>query len=97
MGKRVALVAILQVLAGSFHGGANAFSVSQMANARRSTALSASFNDHDGGDSPSDQALRARTCFRNFLTQRSVQSFMFLLISCRDPHTANWLKVREKL
>jgi hypothetical protein len=32
-----------------------------------------------------------RTCLRRFLTQRSVQSFMFLCQECRDPHTIRWL------
>ena len=35
----------------------------------------------------------ARTCVRNFLTQRAVQSFTFLLETCRDPHTVRWLEV----
>ena len=35
----------------------------------------------------------ARTCVRNFLTQRAIQSFTFLLESCRDPHTVRWLEV----
>lgn len=34
----------------------------------------------------------ARTDIRNFLTQRSIQSFMDLLNSCRDPHTVRWLE-----
>ncbi len=36
----------------------------------------------------------ARTCVRTFLTQRAIQSFMFLLESCRDPHTVTWFEVR---
>jgi len=32
-----------------------------------------------------------RTNLRRFLTQRSVQSFMFLCQECRDPHTIRWL------
>jgi hypothetical protein len=35
----------------------------------------------------------ARTCVRTFLTQRAIQSFMFLLDSCRDPHTVKWFEV----
>jgi predicted nucleic acid-binding protein len=35
----------------------------------------------------------ARTCVRNFLTQRAIQSFTFLLEDCRDPHTVRWLEV----
>jgi len=36
-------------------------------------------------------ALEARTCIRNFLTQRCLQSFMFLMKEMRDPHTNAWL------
>ena len=35
---------------------------------------------------------KARTCVRNFLTQRSIQSFMFLLNEMRDPHTNAWME-----
>ena len=34
-----------------------------------------------------------RTDVRIFLTQRSLQSFIYLLLSCRDPHTVKWLEV----
>lgn len=33
-----------------------------------------------------------RTCIKHFLTQRAVQSFMFLLENCRDPHTVKWME-----
>lgn len=36
---------------------------------------------------------RARTDIRHFLTQRSIQSFQFLLISCRDDVTSQWIEV----
>ena len=39
--------------------------------------------------------LDARTDVRIFLTQRAVQSFIFLLKSCGDPHTVHWLEVRR--
>ena len=35
-----------------------------------------------------------RTDVRIFLTQRAIQSFINLLITCRDPHTVRWLEVR---
>ena len=35
-----------------------------------------------------------RTDVRLFLTQRAMQSFIHLLIACRDPHTVRWLEVR---
>jgi len=35
---------------------------------------------------------KARTDVRNLLTQRSLQSFIFLLIETRDPHTVTYLE-----
>jgi hypothetical protein len=35
-----------------------------------------------------------RTDIRNFLTQRSIQSFVYLLNQCREEHTVRWLEVR---
>jgi hypothetical protein len=34
----------------------------------------------------------SRTDVRNLLTQRSIQSFMYLLETCRDPHSAKWIQ-----
>ncbi|CAB9524729.1 expressed unknown protein (Partial), partial [Seminavis robusta] len=34
----------------------------------------------------------ARTCVKSFLTQRAIQSFMFLLEECRDPHSGKWIE-----
>lgn len=54
----------------------------------------AAWDDED--EAQRDAAVRrnqARTDVRNFLTQRAIQSFMFLLHSCRDPHTVRWLEV----
>ena len=51
-------------------------------------------SDHDG--SSYEDALarnKARTDVRNFLTQRAIQSFIFLLDQCRDPHTIAWVEV----
>jgi hypothetical protein len=39
---------------------------------------------------------KARTDVRNFLTQRAIQSFVYLLNQCRDPHTVNWMEVRSE-
>lgn len=35
---------------------------------------------------------KQRTDVRIFLTQRALQSFIYLLINCRDPHTVRWLE-----
>jgi hypothetical protein len=39
---------------------------------------------------------KARTDIRNFLTQRAIQSFIFLLSHCRDSATVQWLEVSIK-
>jgi hypothetical protein len=39
------------------------------------------------------QLNKARTDIRNFLTQRAVQSFIFLLSHCRDTATVRWIEV----
>ena len=52
--------------------------------------------DPDHENSSFEDALarnKARTDLRNFLTQRSIQSFLYLLDQCRDPHTAAWVEV----
>ena len=53
-------------------------------------------NDDEDDERRYQDALslnKARTDVRNLLTQRAVQSFIFLLNSCRDPHTVRWLEV----
>jgi hypothetical protein len=47
--------------------------------------------------SPYEEALehnKKRTDVRRLLTQRALQSFIYLLLECRDPHTVRWLEVR---
>lgn len=48
-----------------------------------------SSNDGPKGD---NSVMQARMCVRNFLTQRSLQSFMFLLKEMKDPHTNSWIE-----
>jgi len=51
------------------------------------------YMDKDGEASDSiSKALAARTSIQQFLTQRSVQTFMFLVRECHDPHTARWIE-----
>jgi len=52
-------------------------------------SLSPSF-DSDSNDSY--VFSKSRTDVRNFLTQRSIQSFVFLLNQCREEHTVRWLE-----
>ena len=40
---------------------------------------------------------RAKTDIRNFLTQRAIQSFLFLLNSCRDGATVRWLEQKYEV
>ena len=44
----------------------------------------------DGNDEEEDEDVR--TDVRNLLTQRSIQSFMLLCETCRDPHSIKWLE-----
>lgn len=83
---RRCIISVLSLLAAATVG--DGFSASQMRARRFGAPLPYSFHDHEG-DSPQ---LRARTCPRNLLTQRAVQSLIFLLLNCRDPHTAQWLQ-----
>ena len=51
------------------------------------------------GDSSSSSSFpwarnKARTDIRYFLTQRSIQSFVYLLNQCREEHTVHYLEVR---
>jgi hypothetical protein len=50
----------------------------------------------DGNGRGSDAFLKARTDIRIFLTQRSIQSFVYLLNQCREEHTVRWLEVSRK-
>ena len=53
------------------------------------TSLYASSDANNSADQ--NDALQKRTCILNFLTQRSIQSFMFLLKEMKDPHSNAWL------
>jgi hypothetical protein len=53
--------------------------------------LGAKKSSNDGSKGGSNP-VRARTCVLNFLTQRSLQSFMFLLKTMKDPHTNTWIE-----
>jgi hypothetical protein len=58
-----------------------------------SSALQVSWWDQDEESRHAAQQHNIiRTDFRNFLTQRAIQSFLKLCIECRDPHTVKWLE-----
>ena len=54
---------------------------------------SSSSDNHYYGDTPWERN-KARTDIRYFLTQRSIQSFVYLLNQCREEHTIQYLEVR---
>lgn len=75
-----------------------AFTATSSSNGLRlsSSSLLGSRSYGDGSDKDHRDALalnKARTDIRNFLTQRAIQSFVFLLIHCRDEATVRWLEV----
>lgn len=43
-------------------------------------------------DFPSDESHDSRVDVRNLLTQRAIQSFIFLCESLRDPHSGKWIE-----
>lgn len=47
--------------------------------------------DDDDDDDDDDENEFLPVDFRTFMTQRSIQSFLFLLAQTRDPHTIKWL------
>jgi hypothetical protein len=74
----------------------NAF-ICQPANVHRwktSSSLEASYDPYSSGDSFKKDNYKSRTDLRQFLTQRSIQSFVFLLNQCKEGMTVRWLEVR---
>ncbi|GAX24528.1 hypothetical protein FisN_18Lh082 [Fistulifera solaris] len=64
---------------------------------RSSSSSNSGRRNHD--DEDEEQRYQAalahnkiRTDVKNFLTQRAIQSFIFLLVQCRDPHTVRWME-----
>ena len=47
---------------------------------------------HANNALPSDESCDSRVDIRNLLTQRAIQSFIFLCESVRDPHSAKWIE-----
>ena len=54
-------------------------------------SLSSSFSD----DNTNSIFPDSRTDVRTLLTQRSIQSFVYLLNQCHEEHTVRWLEVRD--
>ena len=78
---------------------ANAFLYQQRNFAHRSfgnkasSSLDASYDPYSSGESCNNN-YKSRTDLRQFLTQRSIQSFVFLLNQCKEGATIRWLEVR---
>ena len=60
--------------------------------------MAATFDPYEGSFKGRDgmERNKARMDLRNFLTQRSIQSFVYLLNQCREEHTVRWLEVRYR-
>ena len=99
------LLSLLCVVAVLFTGSCHGFtphpdirthtainSAAVTARSRFPTMLQA-YNENGNNDRESIMARNnARTCVKAFLTQRAIQSFMFLLAECRDPHSGKWIE-----
>ncbi len=66
-------------------------------NKASSASLDASYDPYSSGDSYNNNNKNyyksRRTDLRQFLTQRSIQSFVFLLNQCQEGATVRWLEV----
>lgn len=97
--KLTALLGCLVTTSNGFAPNAAGFKPHSVANTRAApspTALQlSSWGDADYARyEDAFQHNTMRTDLRMFLTQRALQSFIFLSVSCRDPHTVKWLEVR---
>ncbi len=79
--------------------GTKSFAFSSICNSRedgrkKTFGLHSSIDSADGTTSGDDSFMEKNPSpmdFRLFLTQRCLQSFMFLVLSMKDPHTIKWL------
>jgi len=74
--------------------GAMAFTATRLSSIKMDRNKSRTRTYMSDGNSENTQPdhLSNRTCIKNLLTQRSVQTFLFLLSQCRDPHTVKWIE-----
>ena len=49
-------------------------------------------DDSNGSSKKLFEKLRQRSCMKQFLTQRCIQSFVYLLSECHDGKTAEWME-----
>lgn len=80
----------------AFMSSSAGFSVWNLQSPSRKEARDLKFLAHKKNDDKDFgfifKALDTRTSIYHFLTQRSVQTFMYLLKECRDPHTSRWME-----
>jgi hypothetical protein len=92
------VAALLLLLGGSNHlicFGFTLFNPSNPSFLSTRIRSSSSLSAGSYGDKDRDAIMarnNARTCVKSFLTQRAIQSFMFLLEECRDPHSGKWIQ-----
>lgn len=72
-------------------GISNAFIIHPVKMKMNHRALFSSSDNYADYESTLANNMR-RTDIQQFLTQRSIQSFMFLLVQVRDPHTSDWVE-----
>jgi hypothetical protein len=99
--KLTALLGFLVTESNGFAPNSAGLKFHAVANSRAAPspfALGASSWGSSWGDADQDRYEDAfqhntmRTDLRMFLTQRCLQSFIFLCVSCRDPHTVKWME-----
>jgi hypothetical protein len=75
---------------------ANAFVLKPAAASRSVIGRSAKYDAYEDSHDDAVARNRLRTDPRNFLTQRSIQSFVFLIDQCKEEHTVRWMEVRAE-
>lgn len=66
-------------------------SVRRWTGSASSSSLEGTYDPYGGSNK--EEKFNSRTDLRQFLTQRSIQSFVFLLNQCKEGHTVRWLEV----
>ncbi len=77
----------------------NGFVLERKSPCNKCQSIAAFYDPYEGSSSTGRDASdhnRARMDLRIFLTQRSIQSFVFVLNQCHEEHTVRWLEVRNR-
>lgn len=86
----VILIALLVIKHIGISSGFAAIGRIPVSTSHRSTIIPLKSQNNDDDDAMRHN--KQRTCVNQFLTQRSLQNFMFLCEQVRDPHTGNWIE-----